>query len=176
VSRVPADSTSYSAYAPPAALLDDPFNGIRPSDYAKWPTDPTELTAFLRSHFHDVPGKTTDASQPIFEDLSDKYAQGMIPPELSAALIRVMGALPEVHVADVEFAGHEAVELEYRGIYVNAMYFDRETAAYLGETSPGSWSAVRSTAVVDSVPAVVRDNAHVDPPSPDTEESVNGTS
>ncbi len=67
------------------------------------------------------------------------------------------------------------MRLEYRGIHVNALYFDRASAAYLGETTPGTWIAVRSSEVVGAVPADVRDNAHVEPPSPDSQASVNGT-
>jgi hypothetical protein len=158
VSRVPALPTAYLRFDP-TQLGPDPFWGTEPADYEQWPRDPSELTAFLRSHLHDVPGKTTDGSQPIFETLSDRFVQGMTPPDLNAALIRVIGSLPEVTVTDLRWAGHDAVRLEYRGIYVNAMYFDRATAAYLGETATGMELVVRKREVVDEVPAEVLQRA-----------------
>jgi hypothetical protein len=158
VSRVPALGTAYLRFEP-TPLGPDPFWGTEPADYDQWPRDTSELTAFLRSHFHDVPGKTTDASQPIFETLSDRFLQGMTPPDLNAALIRVIGSLPQVTVTDLRWAGHDAVRLEYRGDYVNAMYFDKATAAYLGETATGMELVVRKQEVVGEVPAEVLDRA-----------------
>lgn len=174
VSRTAPVGTTYYKFEP-VALDDDPFWGKNAADYAQWPTDPVELRAFLSAHLSNhAPGKTIDGSQPIFENVSDRLGSGLTSPQLNAALIRVIGSLPEVSVADVSYAGHDAVRLEYRGMYVDALYFDKETAAYLGETSPGAETRILTQDVVDQVPAEVLAKAVLQG-NEDSAASVNGT-
>ena len=148
-------------YRVPASDLGaDPFMGTQPADYLQWPTDPTRLRAFFDAHIRSTGPNATDPSQSIFEDCSDRFVSGTTPPRLNAAMIRVLGSLPQVTTSRVQFAGRDAVELEYRGAFVNALYFDEETAQYLGETALGERTEVAGQpTLVGSVPTEVREKA-----------------
>ncbi|KRE52678.1 hypothetical protein [Phycicoccus sp. Soil748] len=172
-SRVEPVGTTYERI-PASDLGDDPFMGTQPADYQQWPSDPAGLRAFFDAHLRSDGPNSLDPSQAIFEDCSDRFAQGMTPPALNAAMIRLLGSLPQVTTSRVQFAGHDAVELEYRGAYVDAVYFDAATARYLGETDSGNRTEVTvQPTVVDSVPAVVRARAktQVNEDAPDSVES-----
>ena len=173
VSRTAPTGTTYSRF-PATPLGDDPFMGTQPSDYQQWPTEPVALRAFFDAHIRsDGPG-ALDPSQAIFENCTDRFVQGMTPPALNAAMIRLLGSLPQVSTSRVRFAGHDAVKLEYRGAYVNAVYFDDATARYLGETDPGNRTeVVVQPSIVEAVPAEVRTRARteVNEDAPDSVES-----
>ena len=159
VSRTDPVGTTYHRL-PASDLGDDPFQGTQPSDYLKWPTEPTALRTFFDAHIRSDGLNALDASQSIFEDCSDRFTSGTTPPRLNAALIRLLGSLPQVTTSRVQFAGRQAVELEYRGAYVNALYFDEQTAAYLGETAQGERTVAEGApGVVDALPREVRDRA-----------------
>ena len=174
VSRTDPVGTSYSR-VPASKLGPDPFMGTQPSDYERWPTDATALRAFFDAHIRSDGPNALDPSQSIFEDCTDRFVAGTTPPKLNAALIRLLGSLPQVTTSRVQFAGRAAVRLEYRGAYVDAVYFDERTAQYLGETDSGNRTEVTALpTVVDAVPAEVRARATTDPSSTDTAESVTG--
>lgn len=137
----------------------DIFEAVRPADYLQWPTEPAALTSFLRERLPAEHENNLDESQPIFEDLSDRFVSGATPPDLNAAMIRVLGGLPEVSTTHVRFSGRDAVKLEYRGAYVEAMYFERDTAQFLGTTDASGEMTMTQPAVVDEVPAEVVRNA-----------------
>lgn len=159
LSKVGPVGTSYYRF-PPSDLGDDPFMGTQPSDYLRWPTDPAGLRAFFDAHLRSTGPNSLDPSQAIFENCSDRFLSGTVPPKLNAAMIRVLGSLPQVTTSKVRYAGRAAIELEYRGAYVNAVYFDEQTARYLGETALGERTLVTTEpSVVGSVPAVVRKHA-----------------
>ena len=171
VDRAGTARTTYERI-PASDLGDDPFMGTQPADYQQWPSDPAGLRAFFDAHIRSTGPNSLDPSQAIFENCSDRFAQGMTPPALNAAMIRLLGSLPQVTTSRVQFAGHDAVKLEYRGAYVDAVYFDEATARYLGETDSGSRAEVTvQPAVVDSVPAVVRARARTEG-SEDSSDSV----
>jgi hypothetical protein len=145
----------------PAPLGDDPFFGIRPADYLRWPTGTLELRRYVQARVaRPVPGASVDVTQAVFEDLSDRFATGVTPAALNAAMIRVLGSLPGVTTSRVTYDGHGAVRVAYRYGVVDALYFDERTAQFLGETMPGLASHVLTRDVVGSVPEQVRRRAH----------------
>ncbi|WP_406830858.1 hypothetical protein ABEG17_17940 [Pedococcus sp. KACC 23699] len=155
VSRAAPTGTTFSRF-PATPLGDDPFMGTQPADYLQWPTEPTALRALFDAHIRSTGPNALDPSQAIFENCTDRFVQGMTPPALNAAMIRVLGDLPQVSTSRVRFAGHDAVKLEYRGAYVDAVYFDEASGRYLGETDPGNRTVVTvQPIVVDAVPAEV---------------------
>jgi hypothetical protein len=159
---------------PAAPLGDDPFTGTQPADYQQWPTEPEALRAFFDAHLRSDGPNALDASQAIFENCTDRFVQGMTPPALNAGMIRLLGSLPQVTTSRVRFAGKAAVELEYRGAYVDALYFDESTAQFLGENRTGSRTEVTAQpTVVDAVPAEVlaRARTQVNEDAPDSAES-----
>jgi hypothetical protein len=173
VSRAAPTGTTYSR-VPATPLGDDPFMGTQPADYLQWPTEPKALRAFFDAHLRSTGPNALDPSQAIFENSTDRFVQGMTPPALNAAMIRVLGDLPQVTTSRARFAGHDAVKLEYRGAYVDAIYFDEATARYLGETDPGTRTeVVVQPSIVGAVPAEVRARARTEgnEDAPDSVES-----
>jgi len=135
------------------------FEAITPGDYHRWPTEPGALLAFIRQHIPANHPGDLDESQPIFENLSDRFVSGATPPALNAAMIRVLGDLPQVRTSYVRFADRDAVKVAYHGEVVQAMYFDRRTAQFLGATDPAGQVTMSTPEVVDEVPAEVVESA-----------------
>ncbi|GAB3592888.1 hypothetical protein GCM10027446_14280 [Angustibacter peucedani] len=159
VSRRDPVGTTYRRI-PPAALGDDPFYGVRPADYERWPTEPGALRRYLEAHVNRAAARDErDVTQTVFEGMSDRFGVGLTPPELNAAMIRVLGSLPEVRTTSTTYAGRPAVRLAFTYDVENALYFDQGTAQFLGETMSGSASQVLVRDVAGSVPLTVRERA-----------------
>ncbi|MGN6302997.1 MAG: hypothetical protein ACTHN8_18085 [Angustibacter sp.] len=158
ISRRDPVGTTYRRVPP--TPLDDPYSGVRPADYLSWPTGTEQLRAYLEGHVNRAAAREEqDVTQAVFEGLSDRFATGLTPPELNAAMIRVLGSLPGVRTSTTTYAGRRAVRLAFTYGVENAVYFDEGTAQYLGETMPGFSAQVLTHDVVGSIPRAVRERA-----------------
>jgi hypothetical protein len=135
-------------------------NDPSPEFVSSWPTDATELRAFLDER---VSGSNSH-QEALYVAITDAARTGYLPPQVLAAGLEMLAEVRGVHTEDVTVAGRAAVALSFRRFFVSLLdekttILDKATGQVIAEKSsdPSStWETrVEQSEIVRQVPEEV---------------------
>ena len=103
---------------------------------AALPTDPTALLRWADDETEHVTGAGTTRDAEVYSIFRSILGQGVLPPDLEAAVFRAMKQIPGVSVSTVDVLGHPTVALALTDDWLRQeLLFDEQTYAYRGQRS-----------------------------------------